>query len=110
MKRLMFALLVAAASAVSFAQEAAPDAAAKTPVKAAEARVSPRPKFNREQFEARRKEMRAKRLEKIAEVLRNAGMDEAKAKTVAEEIEKVYMMRGHRPMRPQSRKPAGEQK
>jgi len=118
MKKLLFAVLVAATAAVSFAEEAAPAATAE---KAPETQVAARPKPDRAQYEARRKEfearrqeMRAKRLVQVSEVLRKAGVEEAKVAALAEEIDKVYTMRRPRPTRPPrpmpAQKPAAEQK
>ena len=116
MKKLLFAAVLAAAASCSFAAEpaeapAAPAAPAKT-VEKAERPARPRPAFDRAKFEERMRQRKAERDAKVIEAIKAAGItDEAKAKELAEQIEKIYArpQRPHRmPGGPRGRKPGAE--
>ena len=101
MKRLILAAALAAMAGGVVADEAAPAKAepAKTEAKAADAKRPARPVFDRAKFEARIRERQAERRAKVAELLKSAGIEEAKVKGLAEEIDKVYSARPPRPPR-----------
>ena len=101
MKKLVLAAAVAAMTPGAFAEAAAPAVPAEAS-KNVEA-VNPgkgvrqRHQFDRAKFEERMKQRRADRLVKVVEAVKAAGItDEAKAKELAETIDKLYA----RPMRP----------
>ena len=116
MKKLLFAAAFVAVACGSFAAEsAAAPAAPVEPAKAvekAEGAVRQRPAFDRAKFEERMRQRKAERDAKVLEAIKAAGItDEAKAKELAEQIEKLYArpQRPHRmPGGPRVRKPGAE--
>ena len=107
MKKLLFAAAFAAVASGSFAADSAeaPAAPAETAkiVEKAEKAVRQRPAFDRSKFEERMRQRKAERDAKVIEAIKAAGItDEAKAKELAEQIEKIYT----RPQRPH-RMPGG---
>ena len=108
MKKLMFSAALAAMAFGAVADGKAPEAAAEAP-KAAEAAKSERvrPAFDRAKFEERMNQMRAERTEKVVAAIKAAGItDEAKAKELAETIDKLYS-RPRRQMRPRQTRQRG---
>ena len=99
MKKLLFVAALAAVTSGAYAEEAAAPADAPKAVEGAKA-VRQRPAFDRAKFEEQRKQLRAERMAKVVEAVKAAGIsDEAKAKELAEAIDKIYA----RPMRPARR-------
>ena len=98
MKKLLFVVALAAAMPWAYAEESAPAAPADAPKAADGARpVRQRPVFSRAKFDEQRKQLRAERMAKVLDAIKAAGVtDEAKAKELAETIDKLYL----RPMRP----------
>jgi len=99
MKKLMFAMCLAGALCAFSAEEAkAPKAEGGAPAKR-EMRQRPQRqpmteeqiKERREKFMAMIKERQAAQQQKVVDALKEAGLDEAKAKATAEKIQKIYM-------------------
>ena len=109
MKKLMFAAVIAAMSAATFAADEAAKPAAEAAKPAAEAARPARPKFDRSKFEARMKERQAERKAKMVETLKKYGLDDEKASACADELLKpVRPERPARPPRQQAPTPAGD--
>ena len=98
------AALGAAAAMASglFAEEAKTEAqpAVPTSVQAAKPVPAPRRQFDRAKFQERMKKMQAERKEKMTEVLKKYGLDDAKASECADELMKLAGPRG--PMGPRA--------
>ena len=96
MRILVFAAALASFATCAFAEEvtAKPAEEAKAPAEqktaVGTARI-PRPGFDRAKYEERLKQRRAEQKAKVIELLKAGGVeDEAKAKEMAEAIEKIY--------------------
>lgn len=102
MKKLMIAMCLAGALCAFSADEAAPKAEGKAPARRQMGQRPPRQPLTeaqrqefREKFLAQMKTRREETQKKIVNTLKEAGLEEAKAKETAEKIEKI-MMEGRR--------------
>lgn len=107
MKKLMITVMLLAASAVCFAEEANTHATPKAEAPKVEAPkvAAPRavrPKFDRAKFEERMKARKAEREAKVIEVLKKYGLDDEKAKACADELSKLRQRPPRMPARPQA--------
>lgn len=111
MKRIVVALGLAAASVVSFAEEAKTAAPAAPAAENAAAAVNPGyargprradPK-DREQFVQMVRKMREDRRQKVIDVIKEFGLDDAKAAELADRLDKIQRERPNFP----GRRPAG---